>query len=859
MLIRQYGQQGSAVFDTKTKVIWSNQASNKVFNLRKAGSILKNTAWLGLSDWHLPSDKQLVAFARASNNPVSGKAKYNLRSLNGDKSLWHCSTGIYNLNSQAMGLEDNSKKSASLFAINNSLRDASTEQILVNTLEKNWQLKDPYGEILKSESLDEILPKLVERGYYYPVKSNKAIHSVKLEEATSMKSLMGVDYRTCRLPQLEESFLKDSAHGMWELWGASPEFLKEQGLVARDPYKDIQRRAVTIDFGTSSTVVATENQHGNSELLRIGVRDFYQKHEAHHYENPTVLEFLDFDTFSRVWSQQAYRPELDWDWVRASHEAQASFRDNPGDTEVLASILPRLKQWALRNEKHQRICLTGRKGKAIELPPHTERNPVRGQALDVSGNDPLDPIELYAWYLGMTINWRKRGLFLNYYLSFPVKYPLEVKNRILASFRRGLQRSFPQTLIEHYPQVLQEFEVLELASEPAAYAAAALPHLGVEPTDEGVPYAVFDFGGGTSDFDFGIWRWATDDEDAKGYESVFEHYASSGDNYLGGENLLEHLVFETFKQNLDALRENRVQFIKPMDALDFPGCEPFIAPTQAAQTNAVMLAAKLRPFLESDKPDLASQLKLDLINAQGKKVTCELLLDAQLLDAFLRQRIERGWLSFLSELKKVATEFPADAPIQLLFAGNGSRSRHIRGLFANDSKELGKLYKQVFDDTIPPIEIHEALPADIANPYAPTSKTGVALGLLLVSPGKNVLLTNRLHEKHEGEAPFGWYVGRLRRNQLAPSLMPSSDYQQWQEVGPIQEGVFYLYYSTSPRTELGLKKGDSELKMQRLDLHEAAAGSKLFIRAIEPNAIELVAGLELPTATYGISKTLILE
>jgi hypothetical protein len=143
-----------------------------------------------------------------------------------------------------------------------------------------------------------------------------------------------------------------------------------------------------------------------------------------------------------------------------------------------------------------RIRLNDRQGNEIELPAHIERNPVRGQPLNVSSDDPFDPLELYAWYLGMAINWRGRGLFLNYYLSFPVKYPSEVKDRILASFRRGLQRSLPQTLIDHYPQVLNDFEVNDLASEPAAYAAAALPHLGIKPTDDGVPYAVFDLVGG---------------------------------------------------------------------------------------------------------------------------------------------------------------------------------------------------------------------------------------------------------------------------------------------------------------------------------------------------------------------------
>ena len=47
----------------------------------------------------------------------------------------------------------------------------------------------------------------------------------------------------------------------------------------------------------------------------------------------------------------------------------------------------------------------------------------------------------------------------------------------------------------------REFTVEERATEPAAYAAAAMKELDIESTEEGLPYAVFDFGGGTADFD----------------------------------------------------------------------------------------------------------------------------------------------------------------------------------------------------------------------------------------------------------------------------------------------------------------------------------------------------------------------
>jgi hypothetical protein len=488
----------------------------------------------------------------------------------------------------------------------------------------------------------------------------------------------------------------------------------------------------------------------------------------------------------------------------------------------------------------------------MELAPHTERNPVRGQPLAVSEDDPFDPIELYAWYLGMAINWRGRGLFLKYYLSFPVKYPREVKERVLASFRRGLQRSLPDTLIQHHPKVLNDFEVADLASEPAAYAASALPHLGVEPTEEGVPYAVFDFGGGTSDFDYGLLRWATPEEEDQGYERVFEHQASEGDNFLGGENLLEHLVYESFKHNLPVLREKRIQFTQPIDAQPFAGSEAFLTATQAAQTNTVMLAAKLRSFLEKDKSEPISQMKLELIDANGNKQTCELALDAQALDALLASRMRRGVEAFLAGLARLHRKLPTAAPIQILLAGNGSRSRHIKSLFDTNSPMWEELLAQAFghgqndwSGEVPTIVVHPPLPMDEKHPHAPTTKTGVALGLLRLVPGENTLLKNHLHTANDGQAPFAWFAGRLRRGRFEPVIAPNMAYGEWRELGPLQQGVFSMYVTSSPRAHNGLSEGDVELKKHRLDFPAAPVGARLFARAVKPHLLELAAAPDM--------------
>lgn len=672
------------------------------------------------------------------------------------------------------------------------------------------------------------------------------------------EKLINLDYISCRLPKLNKSQLNDPAKGIWELWRGSATDPHAFNIIARDPLQDIQNRPVAIDFGTSSTVVGITNKHGGQELLRIGVRDFYQPTEAQNFENPTVLEFLDFDSFTEAWTNSVYRPGLNWDWVRASHEAQDNFRDNPGDTDILASILPHLKQWALRSDVDRKIKLTGRKGRELELEPHSERNPIRGQPIQVSSEDILDPIELYAWYLGMTINWRERGLFLKYYLSFPVKYPLEVRNRILASFRRGLQRSFPQSLIEHHSHLLNDFEVNELATEPAAYAAAALPALGIEPTEDGVPYAVFDFGGGTSDFDYGILRWANVQEEDEGYERVFEHVGSGGDNHLGAENLLEHLAYETFKLNQDVLRQQKIQFTLPMNAQTFPGSELLIANTQAAQTNVIMLAAKLRDFMEAEHAELSSQIRLDLLDVDGAKVLCELQLDAAYLDEFLAERIKQGVEAFFLQLNSVKEKLPG-SHIQILLAGNGSRSRHIKALFENEKNQLTDILRDVFGQNPPEILPHAPLPSDEHNPHSPTSKTGVALGLLKLTPGCRVLIKHSDQDRHTDQAPFGWFAGKLHRGKFKPELELNSNYQEWASLGVITGGVFNLYATKSPRALLGLTEGSSELKFVPLSLPDAMQRAKLFIRAIAPGRIEYAHALDVNELETAVTQELLLE
>ncbi|ODR87366.1 hypothetical protein [Shewanella xiamenensis] len=848
-------QQGHhARFDTQQKLLWSwGQTSNLIRgNLETLKTEAAKFRILGLDSWSVPKMADFKLFAQNKANPdLTGKrifSQFNWMTQENyvDIDDWTTSDAYF--------------CSGYLYACNSSWQSLNFSQIAIFTIEHQCKLlgvDKQESKLCKADNswqdLDhqQLLVALNEQGCY--------LRGVNQDQrlTSPISKLNGLDWRPCRLPQLEKARLTDLNKGLWELWDCDPEALAKLKLVARNPKQDVKLHNVAIDFGTSSTVVAYCDQHGARQLLRIGVRDFYQQPEATHYENPTVLEILDFERFRAIWQRQTYRPELDWNWLHTSHEAQESFRNNPGDTGVLARILPRIKQWAMRSDK-QKLRLTDYQGHELTLAALTERNPVRGQAMEVSTTDPFDPVELYAWYLGMTINWRERGLYLKYHLTFPAKYERATKDKILASFRRGLQRSLPSTLVSQN-EVFRDFEVKELASEPAAYAAAALHHLAsqdvvdtsavvkddsryIKPklTDEGVAYAVFDFGGGTTDFDFGIWRWATAVEEDEGYEQVFESLHSSGDNFLGGENLLEHLVYETFKDNLDICREHKIPFTRPLDGKSFSGDEVFVQQTQAAQTNSVLLGTKIRPFMEDADGQLESQTTIDLLNMDGQKVKCEISFDTQTLDALLFDRIKEGLRAFLVELDHVVEQL-GSRPIHLLLAGNGSRSRHITALVENESDEWNALLAEVFQGRSPTLVIHPPLAVNQDNLHAPTAKTGVALGLLRLCPGEKVKLINKIRTESHDEAPFRYYVGGIRRGQFTPQLAPTSDYQQWQLLGSMPQQVFKLCYSVSPKAKVGMQEGDPELLIHRVDFPAAPPGTKLFVRAIHPCIVELAA------------------
>jgi hypothetical protein len=805
-----HSADGAMLYEPASGLLWQATPDRTTkMTLSAAINAVEGMTLGGLKEWRVPTLQELRGLSQCADAPILSTGTFARLSPHG---VWLCTTGT--LDTTVGRLSEVGLYQGWLVAVNDFVGEVPGEAMISLCLERGWSLA-PVGADADLDLLD------------------------LLRNISARAMFADLDYMAARLPKLDEPFFNDPACGLWELWGLDQQSLSDFGVRARNPADDVLDWDVAIDFGTSGTVVAY-NEHGRRKLLRVGMDRFWEAEEPENYANPTALEFVNLERILEVWRATAYRPAVSWDDVRCSHAALAKLDDPDTMHALVASVLTGLKQWALRDERDARIHIRDTRGYEHAFAPTTARNPVLGIALNVGKDDPFDPIELYAWFLGMNINWRGRGIFLRYYMSFPVAYPEYVRDRILASFRRGLQRSLPAALIDQ--PAFAAFRVEELASEPAAYAAAALPALGIEPTVEGVAYAVFDFGGGTTDFEFGKYRLPLIDEDEE-LEEVLEHWGAAGDPFLGGEHLLENMAYMVFQHNIGLCTEFGITFARPQNAADFAGHEMYVANSRIAATNTAVLAAALRPLWERGPANQTPSASLRLIDRSGKAVDCSFEIPVDELDSYLAQRIGDGIQSFFLAMRKAFGD-TAGSVVNVLLAGNACRSPIVDDFFFSEQgsdrfQQTADLFADAFGgEAVPEIVVHRAPPGNGTQPAM--AKTGVALGLLRLCPGGAVETKHAVQGTTNREAPFAFFVGRIRRGIFQPVLQQAQPYGVWADLGSPRDRVLKLSYTRSALALAGdMAEGDEALLQCRIEFADGTDGRRVFTRAIGPHEVEI--------------------
>ena len=632
------------------------------------------------------------------------------------------------------------------------------------------------------------------RTYYYT-------NGIK-EEMTKLKYYLSIDRDRINIDDYQENILLDPNVGHWDLKEQDKKELKEilgKNVYKRDPKLDInQGGIVAIDFGTKSTVVVYQKDSENILPMRISGDKLNREVRNTDYENPTVIEFRDINKFLKDYNAKVGRPDTKWQDITISHTAFGNLTEV--SSEYFDSIISDIKQWTA--SKNQKIILVDRKGKEILLPPYLE--------LNEKSKDYLDPVELYAYYIGSYINNMINGIYLEYYLSFPVTYEKAVRERILKSFEKGIQKSLPIEIQED-KNLMKKFRVRHGANEPAAFAVCALSKLEIEPKKEEdkVYYGVFDFGGGTTDFDFGIWRFA-EEEDLYDYE--LEHFGAGGERYLGGENILKELAYKVFSDNSSNLRKSQIQYTRPEWCDEIVGEETLVSQTKQARQNSTKVAKELRGIWENTTTERLDYISVNLFNSLGE-VNAGFKLDVKedKLKNLIKEKIEKGIKNFFIKMED-AFKGEDVKEINIFLAGNSCKHPFVEEIFNRYIEEKKDKLKISIYDTKMFDDLKET------NKVNPTAKTGVAFGLIYSRNSGRIKVISRDEKANvNNEVNFKFYVGNNRRNKFNCIISPKSNYDEYKFFGIVKSDIFELYYSTSPEAQTNEMKS-SEAKIKRVNL-----------------------------------------
>ncbi len=671
--------------------------------------------------------------------------------------------------------------------------------------------------------------------------------------------LLESEYRRIQTEVFNENVLLDYRLGLWELHESSDinknkeKYLKVNisGLNwhSRDPKEDIVTSPVAIDFGTSSTVVAFQDGQ-KSKLLRIGSHDLRNELSESDFENPTVLQFFDIDEAIKDYNTEYFKPETLWTNIFSSHRAMDNLKQSSNDTKIVTSIFPHLKPWA--NHKGKPFMFKDAKGKEFVINNH---DPKDNYDIDKMN---FDPIEYYAYLLGLFIN--KRKIYTRYYLTFPVKFAPEVRNNILISFKRGLIRSLPYNLIDD--GFIKDFVVKDYGIEPIAYLVTALRKYELLENDS-LYYSVFDFGGGTTDFAYGKYRKSNEKELDDDIFYVIENFAMGGDSLLGGENILNNLAFKVFtdNENLSVCRECSIPFICPKGEDELPGLEYFLDNSTSANANMSLMRNELREFWLNlgNKNEIGIEpiSANTFLNKKGEKIegaSKSISIPVDLLKTWVYNRIYEGIREFIAGFRTAFKNIDRKNKIHVFLSGNASKSLVVQAIFEKMFGKEDDMNNKFADDLIEfinqiddiennfNVDYHLPLVNASVNPEEPNCKTGTALGLLeICNYANNYSIKERKNK-------FGFILGKRVRENYDIIINSDSKYGKWYDFGKVNNETkiidILLTNQQSVLLEEKVRYNDERLSKKTLHCNDRRKDLKCFISAIDMGRIKIAFATE---------------
>ena len=716
-------------------------------------------------------------------------------------------------------------------------------EILFNHTDKRY--KEKYDELVELYNDIEKYNFSEDNSDYDEIEILKSFENGELELPLNfideyLEKLKNIEKSRLNEKEYDDKIFTDYQKGNWDIFSDSKEDISNRELIkiatiekyyAKNPKDDIREGGiVAIDFGTKSTVVAIQTQNEKTSLVRIAGDSYKKNVEKSQFENPTIMEFTDIESFEKAYSESKGRPFTKWDDLKISYAANSSFL---GGSKF---ILEGLKQWS--GNKDEKLIIYDKRGKRIDLKPY----------IDVE--DEFDPIEYYAYYIGSYINNMFTGnIFTKYLLSFPIKYEKEIREKILKSFEKGIKKSLPTSILEN-EEIMKNFEVYRGANEPTAYFLCAGRELDKFPKKENEKlfYGIFDFGGGTTDFSFGICKYIGESSNRHDYEII--HFGDDGDKYSGGENILKNLAYEICKNNLVLLKEKDIHFYCPIGCKNFDGYEGVLDNSYEAIYNIKQIAEKFRPFWEEDERSkeldnlddigvtlLSSKNNSEIVNLKFDKVECE-----EVINTIIRKGIENfmGSLSMLFKEENMGVD-----KMEIFLSGNASKSKRFQKMFEQEIQKIEDSVKNkkenIFNINYPIEKIGKKDDLEI------NAKTGTAIGLLESRKGGRFKIIAKDEEKNNDEINFGYYIGYLKNKKFKPVLDYKVRYYNWVkflDASEIETEIYYTHQANSIKGELSGENNYLKRKIITISKDYQDEDTYIFIRATTPNVIEYCVSTE---------------
>jgi hypothetical protein len=649
---------------------------------------------------------------------------------------------------------------------------------------------------------------------------------------------------TANLDPVSGSVLTDPARGFWagaRYVGVTKIAILRQGKVVgihrrvgradkdpmppdikkRDPERDVVRAWVGIDVGAATTTVAVRGERGAAEIVRIGpVAPVVQASDC---ETPSEIYFDNLARTVKAWRERVSLPLTRWEDVMVGHAARA-MRKRPGPdlaprTAATITALPLLRE---RIEQKEAFTLRGyadpetREALKKPAPPIVDED-------GIGSHDPFDPLELFAYYVGITVNQRICGIHLRYAITMPSGFPRERRESVCIAFRRGLFRSLPEGLVEYHD--LERLLVVDAGPSAIPFSAEAFRVFNIQLRGSPVPFATLDAGASETGFLFGVLRAARPEERALGFERMIEHIEPESVERLGGERLLHRLAYRVYLRSAAAMREARAPIEKPLEEDEvLEGAAELSSTSPEARANALILKDALRPLLERGMAETIPA-KAWLFGEGGpREVPIE--VDPEELGKMVLRFIEGGVAAFRLALDRALDKIgrgpdPYDG-LRVILGGR-------MGMHPFFSEELAR--------TLPStVQIHRFREPDKTNVTAPTVKTATALGVLAMK-------YDRIGAALRGEARavFRYRVGKDRRGQLADVLDPAVEYDSWREMGACAKpDVEILFMRAEDDGDVGAD--DPRMMRASCALGASAVGKRLYIRAVAPARVEISVG-----------------